>query len=140
MKPFDFKSNLQAIYGRFPESEYRPLIGITGNHADENAALRDPYYEQVIKGQTVKDADSIEMMDIALKNKVYDPVVIFAFGKLGSSLFSSAGSNGVQAAGVGEPAKGSDVNYDTLVSLYESRVTAARKALNNYINYITSED
>lgn len=49
MKPFDFKSNLQAIYGRFPESEYRPLIGITGNHADENAALRDPYYEQVIK-------------------------------------------------------------------------------------------
>ncbi|MBP5288710.1 MAG: hypothetical protein J6Z79_02410 [Clostridia bacterium] len=98
------------------------------------------YYEQVIKGQTVKDADSIEMMDIALKNKVYDPVVIFSFGKLGSALFISAGSNGGQVAGTGEPAKGSDVNYDTLVSLYESRVTAARKALKNYINYVTAED
>lgn len=49
MKQFDLKSNLQAVHERFPASEYRPLIGITGNHMDENAALRDPYYEQVIK-------------------------------------------------------------------------------------------
>ena len=35
---------------------------------------------------------------------------------------------------------GTDVNYDTLVSTYESRVAAARKQLNSYINYITRDD
>ena len=49
MKPFDLKSNLQAVHEHFPASDYRPLIGITGNHTDGNAALCDPYYEQVIK-------------------------------------------------------------------------------------------
>lgn len=49
MKPFDLKSNLQAVHEHFPASDYRPLIGITGNHMDGNAALCDPYYEQVIK-------------------------------------------------------------------------------------------
>ena len=49
MKQFDLKSNLQAVHERFPASEHRPLIGITGNHMDGNAALCDPYYEQVIK-------------------------------------------------------------------------------------------
>ena len=49
LKPFDLKSNLQAVHEQFPASDYRPLIGITGNHTDGNAALCDPYYEQVIK-------------------------------------------------------------------------------------------
>ncbi|MBR1468973.1 MAG: gamma-glutamyl-gamma-aminobutyrate hydrolase family protein [Prevotella sp.] len=49
MKKFDLNSNLQAVYEKFPEADYRPLIGITGNHAGEDAALRDPYYEQVVR-------------------------------------------------------------------------------------------
>ncbi|MBP5289210.1 MAG: hypothetical protein J6Z79_04985 [Clostridia bacterium] len=103
--------------------------------------LNVAFNEQVLKYQSIKDAESVEMMEIALKNKIYDPVVLFDFGKMGAgSLFGAAGSNGGQTAGQGPLSKGSDVNYDTLVSLYESRVTAARKALNNYINYITNED
>ena len=102
--------------------------------------LEPAFYEQVIKHQVIKDEDSMEMMDIALKNKVYDPVVIFNFGKIGTSLFSDAGSNGGVTAGVGTPTAGSDVNYDTLVSLYESRLNAARKALRNYVNYITNDE
>ena len=97
------------------------------------------YYDQVVKHQVIRDEDSVEMLDIALKNKVYDPVVIFSFGRIGASVFEEAGGLKGQTGGNGTPAKGSDVNYDTLVSLYESRVNAARKALNNYINYITED-
>lgn len=98
------------------------------------------FNEQILKYQAVKDAESVEMIEIALKNKIYDPVVLFDFGKMGAaSLFGTVGSNGGQTAGQGPTAKGSDVNYDTLVSVYESRVTAARKALNSYVNYITEE-
>ena len=93
------------------------------------------YYEQVVKSQAVKDAESQDMLEIGLKNKLYDVVAIFNFGSIGYSIFNEAGSVG-NRNGV----TGSDVNYDTLVSLYESRVTAARKALQNYINYITVED
>ena len=98
------------------------------------------YYEQVVKHQVIKDEESVEMMDLALKNKLYDPVVIFNFGKIGNSVFQEAGSNGGKAGSTGTAVPGSDVNYDTLVSLYESRVNAARKALKNYINYVTAED
>ena len=102
--------------------------------------LNEAFYNQVLKHQMIKDSESVEMLDIALKNKIYDPVVIFDFGKIGTTLFKDAGSNGGQSAGNGSPTKGTDVNYDTLVSLYDSRYQAARKALNNYINYISNED
>ena len=36
-------------------------------------------------------------------------------------------------------APGSDAAYDTFVSTYESRYTAARKALQDYLNYINTE-
>ena len=94
------------------------------------------FYEQVVKHQAVRDEESIEMLDLALKNKLYDPVVIFDFGKIGTTLFKEVGSVGGRVAGAGEAVKGSDANYDTLVSTYQSRVDAARKALNNYIDYI----
>ena len=100
------------------------------------------YYDQVVKHQAVRDEDSVEMLDIGLKNKVYDPVVIFDFGKIGMTLFRQVGSNGeggtMGTAGVW--VKGSDANYDTLVSTYQSRVEAARKQLNSYIDYVTSDD
>ena len=35
---------------------------------------------------------------------------------------------------------GTDANYDNLVSTYESRVNAARKQLQSYINYIDQEE
>ena len=97
------------------------------------------YYEQVLKLQAVRDEDSIEMLELGLKNKLYDPVVIFDFGKIGTSLFREVGSNGGRIAGQGAAVPGSDVNYDTLVSTYQSRVEAARKALNSYIDYITND-
>ena len=109
-------------------------------YSDET--LTTAFYDQVMKRQVVKDVESPEMLDLALKNKIYDPVVIFDFGKIGVSLFMQTGSDGYGGTGApaGVTAKGSDVNYDTLVSVYESRVTAARKALNSYINYITAND
>ena len=94
------------------------------------------YYEQVVKHQAVRDDDSGEMMDIALKNKLYDPVVIFNFGSIGTTLFQQAGSE----LGGATAAVGSDANYDTLVSTYESRVEAARKALNRYVDFISEDD
>ncbi|MBQ3865868.1 MAG: hypothetical protein II776_03120 [Clostridia bacterium] len=109
-------------------------------YSDETLTVA--FYDQVMKRQTVKDVESPEMLDLALKNKVYDPVVIFDFGQIGLSLFMQAGSNGFGGTGApaGVTAKGSDVNYDTLVSTYEARLKAARKALNNYVNYITADD
>ena len=102
--------------------------------------LETAYYDQVVKYQVMKDSNSAEMMEIALKNKIYDPVVIFDFGKIGSSLFKEVGSVGGKSGDNGTAVKGSDVNYDTLVSTYESRLTAARKALQKYITYVTNED
>ena len=102
--------------------------------------LEVAFYEQVVKFQVVKDSQSAEMMEIALKNKVYDPVVIFNFGQIGTSLFAAAGSDGGRADGKGTAVKGSDVNYDTLVSLYESRLSAARKQLQKYIDYISTDE
>jgi hypothetical protein len=91
------------------------------------------FYDQVILRQSVRDADSAEMVEIALKNKVYDPVVGYSFGSL-SEIFKECGSPG------GAGSLGSDSAYDTLVSTYEKRYTAARKALQDYIKYVNAED
>ncbi len=97
--------------------------------------LADAFYNEVMTHQQVKDSETVEMLEIALAHKHYDVVGLFDFGKLGRQLFMDVGSGG-NVKGV----PGTDVNYDTLVSVYESRVSAARKALNNYINYVTAED
>ncbi|MBQ3865867.1 MAG: hypothetical protein II776_03115 [Clostridia bacterium] len=98
------------------------------------------FYDQVVKRQVVKDLESAEMIDIGLRNKVYDPVAVFDFGNIGYNLFAKCGSNGSGGSN-GKPAlPGTDVNYDTLVSTYKSRVDAARTALNTYVNYVTNED
>lgn len=49
MEPFDFQSNLNAIYKTYPEAKRKPVIGITGNFADGNAMLAEPYYMAVAK-------------------------------------------------------------------------------------------
>ena len=80
--------------------------------------------------QALRNADSVEMMEIAIKNKIFDPVVGYNFG--GMYMFNDIGSPGKRVPG-------SDINYDTLVSTYEARVPAARMALQNYLNYINTE-
>ena len=100
--------------------------------------LTPAFYDQVLKRQMIRDTESSEMLDLALKNKVYDPVVLYNFGSIGS-IFKSCGSNGSGGTGGTPNAVGTDVNYDNLVSTYEARLDAARKALNNYLNYIDQE-
>ncbi len=49
MEPFDFQSHLNGIYKRYPEGRKKPVIGITGNFANGNATLAEPYYMAVVR-------------------------------------------------------------------------------------------
>lgn len=49
MEQFDFQSHLDGIYKKYPEAEKKPVIGITGNFADGNASLAEPYYMAVVE-------------------------------------------------------------------------------------------
>ncbi len=93
--------------------------------------LTPAFYDQVILKQSIRDVESVDMVEIALENKLYDPVVGYDFGKI--NIFSECGSGEVGA-------NGTDANYDTFVSTYESRFNAARKALMDYLNYINTEE
>ena len=66
MQDYSLDNCLKPIYGRFPEAEKRPVIGITTNYEGMDATLRDKYYEQVVKAggvpvliPPVDDADVI---------------------------------------------------------------------------------
>ncbi len=48
MNNYSLPSYLETIYSRYPESDRRPVIGITANYADGDATLRDRYYKQVV--------------------------------------------------------------------------------------------
>lgn len=48
MNHFDFRSHVDQIYATFPEAHHRPLIGLTANHSDLDATLRDRYYKQIV--------------------------------------------------------------------------------------------
>jgi hypothetical protein len=97
------------------------------------------FFDQVVKHQMIRDEVSVEMLDLALSHKIYDPIVFFNFGSIGY-IFRDAGSDGSGGSGGKTGAVGTDVNYDTLVSLYEARLAAARKALNNYLKYLDELD
>ena len=94
--------------------------------------LTPAFYNQVLLKQSVSDQASAEMIELAMENKVYDPIAGYNFGSI--NIYSLVGSNNQN----GIP--GTDVNYDTFKSTYESRVNAARKALENYINFINVGD
>lgn len=47
-KTFSLEDSLQTAYSHFPEVDGRPMIGLTANHEDIDATLRDRYYKQVI--------------------------------------------------------------------------------------------
>lgn len=44
---FDLQSQLNAIYTAYPESESRPVIGITGNYGMPECKLSEAYYKSV---------------------------------------------------------------------------------------------
>ena len=48
MESFNLESHLNDIYATFPEGNHRPIIGLTSDHADIDATLRDRYYKQVV--------------------------------------------------------------------------------------------
>lgn len=49
MKTYSLDSLLQQVYARFPEAQHRPVVAITTNYIDGDAALREVYYKQVVK-------------------------------------------------------------------------------------------
>ena len=46
---YNLQAHLQEVYDRFPEYKNMPIIGITTNHTDTDATLREVYYEQIVK-------------------------------------------------------------------------------------------
>ncbi|MCD8296952.1 MAG: membrane dipeptidase [Prevotella sp.] len=49
LESFSIQSRLDAIYTKYPEAEYRPVIGLSGNFVDGEARLCDRYYDSVVK-------------------------------------------------------------------------------------------
>lgn len=45
---YTLSSHLTSAYNKYPESEHRPVIGLTTNYTDGDATLRDKYYEQIV--------------------------------------------------------------------------------------------
>ena len=45
---FDLQSYLDKVYSRYPEAEYQPVIGITGNFEDLTCKLGQGYYQSVV--------------------------------------------------------------------------------------------
>ena len=45
---FDLQGRLDAIYARYPEAPYKPVIGITGNYTEQACKLAEGYYKSVV--------------------------------------------------------------------------------------------
>jgi len=89
--------------------------------------LTPAFFNQVVMKQGVSDPESAEMVEIAMKHKIYDPIAGYNFGNI--NIYAMVGSNN------GADLVGTDVNYDNLTSSYEAKVVAARKALQQYVQY-----
>ena len=48
MGKFDLQSYLDKVYSRYPEAEYQPVIGITGNFEDITCKLNQGYFQSVV--------------------------------------------------------------------------------------------
>ena len=46
---FDWLSQLDSVYAKFPEAPHRPIIGITGNYDELECKLGEGYYKAVLK-------------------------------------------------------------------------------------------
>jgi len=84
------------------------------------------FYDQVLKKQTVTDPESARNLEMILDTDfiILDPVCLFDFGDLGYQLFY----DGTGAAS----SMADDLLWETFVSNYSSRVSAAREALKEY--------
>lgn len=92
--------------------------------------LTPAFFEQVLGKQIVMDEDSVEMLEIAISNRVYDPAVGYDFGKLMDAF----------RCGSVPDSFGTDINYDNFTTTYVSKVTEAREALRDYLTFINAED
>ena len=45
---FDLNARLEVVYGHYPEAPYRPVIGITGNYAEQTCKLSEGYYKSIV--------------------------------------------------------------------------------------------
>lgn len=45
---FNLNHHLEDIYSRFPEGKRKPVVGLTSNHHEIDADIRERYYQQVI--------------------------------------------------------------------------------------------
>ncbi len=45
---FNLNNHIEDVCSRFPEGKRKPVIGLTSNHHDIDAVLRERYYEQVV--------------------------------------------------------------------------------------------
>ena len=48
-REFDLEAGMEAVYGRFPEAQRKPVIGITGNYEDLTCKLVKGYYQKVVE-------------------------------------------------------------------------------------------
>ncbi len=48
MERFDWKARLKGAYGKYPEAQRKPVIGITGNYGEETCKIAETYYKSVI--------------------------------------------------------------------------------------------
>lgn len=46
---FNWQARLNEVYARFPEANYKPIIGITGNYDSPDCKLGEGYYKSVLK-------------------------------------------------------------------------------------------
>jgi len=85
------------------------------------------FFDQVISKQSMKDSESIKMLNMALdpNHIILDPLALFDWGDLGYQMFYDAGAAANTNA--------NDLKHDTLVSIYSSRFDAAKQALAEYI-------
>ena len=45
---FDWKDRLENVYGAFPETQSKPVIGITANYDDGKSMLAEGYFKKVV--------------------------------------------------------------------------------------------
>jgi microsomal dipeptidase-like Zn-dependent dipeptidase/anthranilate/para-aminobenzoate synthase component II len=48
MNKFNLEEQLNEVYSRYPEAEWRPVIGITGNYEELTCKLGQGYYQSVV--------------------------------------------------------------------------------------------
>ncbi len=93
--------------------------------------LTPAFFDQVLAKQIAMDADSIEMVAIAIENRQYDPVVGYNFGGM-RTLFAECGGFSDQP--------GTDINYDNFTAKYRERVSKAREAVEDYLTFVNADE